>query len=273
MLSAVTPALERYDMADAARALYTFFWSEFCDWFVEISKPALRAGGADGERARQTLHYLLEGTLRALHPFMPFITEEIWQKMPGAGESVMVSAWPEPVASWRDDAAEQQMGTLMEVVVAARKLRANQNVPTAQAADITVATPSQAARQVIEANRTAILMLARGNSVVLTAEMGQQTGMAEVIHCFGEPASVSIAVKSSEQEMKAQRARLEKELAHLGEEEQGLSTKLRNTEFLSRAPRQVVEKVESRYREVTERKRVLEEQLLGIDTALGERKP
>jgi valyl-tRNA synthetase len=203
---------------------------------------------------------------------MPFITEEIWQKMPGAGESIMVSAWPVPDASWRDDAAEQQMATLMEVVVAARKLRANQNVPTARAVDITVATPSADAQQVIEANRAAILMLARGNSVVLAAESGQQAGMVEVIHCFGEPASVSIAVKSSEQELRAQKARLEKDIARLGEEEQALTGKIRNTEFLSRAPRQVVEKAESRLREVSERRKALEEQLLGIGTALGEQK-
>jgi valyl-tRNA synthetase len=272
MLSAVTSALGRYEMADAARALHTFFWSEFCDWFVEMSKPALKTAGADGEHAKQTLHYILEGTLRALHPFMPFITEEIWHKMPGAGESVMVSAWPEPEASWRDDAAEQQMETLMAVVVAARKLRANQNVPPARAVDITVATPSADAWQVIEANRAAILMLARGNSVVLAAETGPQAGMAEVIHCFGEPATVSIAVKSSEQELRSQKARLEKDSARLGEEEEALTRKLQNAEFRSRAPRQVVEKAESRLREVAERRKALAEQLLGIDTALGEQK-
>ncbi len=272
MLSAVTSALGRYEMADAARALHTFFWSEFCDWFVEMSKPALKTAGADGERAKQTLHYILEGTLRALHPFMPFITEEIWQKMPGAGESIMVSAWPEPEASWRDDAAEQQMETLMAVVVAARKLRANQNVPPARAVDITVATPSADAWQVIEANRAAILMLARGNSVVLAAETAPQVGMAEVIHCFGEPATVSIAVKSSEQELRSQKARLEKDAARLGEEEEALTRKLQNAEFRSRAPRQVVEKAESRLREVAERRTALAEQLLGIDRALGEQK-
>jgi valyl-tRNA synthetase len=192
--------------------------------------------------------------------------------MPGAGESVMVSAWPEPEASWRDDAAEQQMETLMAVVVAARKLRANQNVPPARAVDITVATPSADAWQVIEANRAAILMLARGNSVVLAAETGPQAGMAEVIHCFGEPATVSIAVKSSEQELRSQKARLEKDSARLGEEEEALTRKLQNAEFRSRAPRQVVEKAESRLREVAERRKALAEQLLGIDTALGEQK-
>jgi len=271
MLAAVTPALEHYDMADAARALHTFFWSEFCDWFVEMSKPALRAGGADGERARETLHCILEGTLRALHPFLPFITEEIWQKLPGAGESIMVSVWPTPDASWRDDAAEQEMATLMEVVVAARKLRANQNVPAARPVDIAVATASADARRVIEANRAAILMLARGSSVTPTAATGEQVDMAEVIHCFGDPASVSIAVQSSQQELLAQKARIEKELARLKEEDEGLSEKLRNTEFLSRAPRQVVEKAEARHQEVQDRRGALEEQLSGIKTALAQR--
>jgi valyl-tRNA synthetase len=115
-------------------------------------------------------------------------------------------------------------------------------------------------------------MLARGNSVVLAAETGPQAGMAEVIHCFGEPATVSIAVKSSEQELRSQKARLEKDSARLGEEEEALTRKLQNAEFRSRAPRQVVEKAESRLREVAERRKALAEQLLGIDTALGEQK-
>jgi valyl-tRNA synthetase len=114
-------------------------------------------------------------------------------------------------------------------------------------------------------------MLARGSSVTPTAATGEQVDMAEVIHCFGDPASVSIAVQSSQQELLAQKARIEKELARLKEEDEGLSEKLRNTEFLSRAPRQVVEKAEARHQEVQDRRGALEEQLSGIKTALAQR--
>jgi valyl-tRNA synthetase len=234
-----------------------------------MSKPALRAGGAEAGQARQTLWYVLEGTLRVLHPFMPFITEEIWQKLPGTGESIMVSRWPWAEESRRDSEAEREMDTLMQVVVAARKLRATQNVPASQSVEITIATGSAASRRAIEANRAAILLLARGTSLSFAAEASGPTGMAELVHCFGESATVSIAVKSSAQELNAQRARLERDLARLRSEEAGLQQKLANAEFMSRAPRQVIEKTESRLREVRERRAALEEQLSAIDVMLA----
>jgi valyl-tRNA synthetase len=274
MLSAVTSALGRYEMADAARALHTFFWSEFCDWFVEMSKPALKTAGADGEHAKQTLHYILEGTLRALHPFMPFITEEIWQKMPGAGESIMVSAWPEPEASWRDDAAEKQMETLMAVVVAARKRRAERDreIQPADRASVSVYAQDERTRRVIEENRETVGRLTGGMGVSVIAERPPEGMIVEVIYCFGEPAWVAVPVHMDETHYVRQKARLEKDSARLGEEEEALTRKLQNAEFRSRAPRQVVEKAESRLREVAERRKALEEQLLGIDRALGEQK-
>jgi valyl-tRNA synthetase len=261
-------------MADAARALHTFFWSEFCDWFVEMSKPALKTAGADGEHAKQTLHYILEGTLRALHPFMPFITEEIWQKMPGAGESIMVSAWPEPEASWRDDAAEKQMETLMAVVVAARKRRAERDreIQPADRASVSVYAQDERTRRVIEENRETVGRLTGGMGVSVIAERPPEGMIVEVIYCFGEPAWVAVPVHMDETHYVRQKARLEKDSARLGEEEEALTRKLQNAEFRSRAPRQVVEKAESRLREVAERRTALAEQLLGIDRALGEQK-
>ncbi len=206
MLAEVESALSQYEMAEAARALHAFFWSEFCDWFVEMSKPALRAGEAEAERARQTLHFVLEGTLRALHPFMPFITEEIWQKLPGAGESIMVSSWPAGDESWRDEEADRQMEALVQVVVAVRKLRATQNVPAAQGAEITVATASREVRSVIEQTKAAVLLLARGTGLRFVSEPSPEPGMAELVHCFGGPATISIEVKSSAEELRISEA-------------------------------------------------------------------
>ena len=94
----MTGALEDYRLDQATSALYDFFWSEFCDWYLEMAKPALRSEETEAaDAARSTLAYVLENALRLLHPFMPFITEEIWQQLPhaeGARESIMISAWP-----------------------------------------------------------------------------------------------------------------------------------------------------------------------------------
>jgi len=269
MLSAVEAALGGYEMADAARALYGFFWSEFCDWFVEMSKPALKAGGADCERARQALHFVLEGTLRALHPFMPFITEEVWQRLPAAGDSIMVAQWPQGDPGWRDEEAERQMEALMPVVVAARKLRADQNVPPTRQVSITVATAAEEAHCVLRANQEAVLLLARGSELALTSDPGGRPAMAEMVQCFGHRAAVWIGASFSRPELEAQRARLERELSRLREEEGRLAGKLSAPGFLSRAPAEVVETARQRLAQTQGRRATVEAQLSDVRLALG----
>jgi valyl-tRNA synthetase len=268
MLGEVSDALSRYNMADGARGLHTFFWSEFCDWFVEMCKPPLRAGGGAAQRARETLWFVLEGTLRALHPFMPFITEAIWQQLPGAGDSIMIAPWPRAEASWRDEAAEREMEALMQVVAAARKLRAEQHLLPAQRVKVMVATGSASARQVLERERQAVLLLARGSELAVAADASERPALAEVVHCFGETATVSIAAAASRQELEAQRARLERELERLKQEQAGLAQKLAAPEFLSRAPETVVQKTRAHYAEVSERCEAVAGQLAEVRRAL-----
>jgi len=269
MLEAVDVGLMAYEMADAARAVYEFFWSEFCDWFVEMCKPALRAGGEAAERTRQTLWYLLERTLRVLHPFMPFITEEIWQHLGADGESLMAARWPEADPAWHDPAAEREMDALMQVVTAARKLRSEQNVPPGQRVRITVATASGETREVLGADEEAILLLARGEAVVLAVGEEERPAVGEVIHCFGEPAVVSIAVPLSRADLEAQLPRLQKELARLQVEEARAAAKLVNPDFLSRAPAAVVQKARAQHAEAKERREAVARQLAEVERSLA----
>lgn len=269
MLAAVDQGLARYEMADAARALYEFFWSEFCDWFVEMSKPALRAGGAVGEGMRQTLWYVLERTLRTLHPFMPFITEEIWQQLGGGGETLMLADWPQAEATWREVEAEQEMEALMQVVVAARKLRTEQNVPPAQRVKILVHTAAHRTHAVLRANQEAVLLLTRGEGLTLAETGVPEQAVAEVVHCFGEAVVVSIAAQVSREELLGQQARLSKDLDRLREEEARLAAKLENQEFTSRAPQAVVEKVQAQLAEAKERREAVARQLAEIARSLA----
>lgn len=268
MLARLSAALAEYQMAEAARAVHSFFWSEFCDWFVELCKPPLREGGAVAQRARETLHYLLEGTLRALHPFMPFITEEIWQQLPGAGESIMVSRWPQADPAWRDQAAEAEMDALMAVVTAARKLRADQGVAPSARVGLTVLAASAEARRVVEANREAILSLVRGRALMVGADLAGRPAIAESLLCAGEPALVAIDAAASEGELRAHQERLEKELARLAKEEQRLAQKLANAEFLARAPEPVVEKARNQLAHVKERRETAAAQLAEVKRVL-----
>jgi len=268
MLETAGEALAAFELGDAARAMYEFFWSEFCDWFVEMCKPALRAGGKEAEAARQSLRFVLERTLRALHPFMPFISEEIWQKLPAAGEALIAARWPEPDSAWRDEEAERQMEALMEVVVAARKLRAEQNVPQGQWVSITAACGAEEARSVLASNEEAVLLLARGSDLSIGEDTSVRPTVAEVTHCYGAPAVVSISIAVSQTDLQERRKRLERRLAALKQEEARQGAKLGNNEFLRRAPAEVVEKARTRHAETQEERNGVEAQLADLAKSL-----
>ncbi|MCJ7823202.1 MAG: class I tRNA ligase family protein, partial [Armatimonadetes bacterium] len=270
MLKTAGEALAACELGDAARAMYEFFWSEFCDWFVEMCKPALRAGGEEAEAARQSLWFVLERTLRALHPFMPFISEEIWQKLPAAGEALIAARWPEPNAGWRDEEAERQMEALMEVVVAARKLRAEQNVPQGQRVSITAACEAEQARSVLASNEEAVLLLARGSDLTIGEDTSARPTVAEVTHCYGAPAMVSISIAESQTDLEERRRRLARRLAALEQEEARQGAKLANGEFLRRAPAAVVEKARARYAEIHEERTGVEAQLADLAQSLAD---
>jgi len=267
MLTAVDEALRRYEMAEAARALHGFFWSEFCDWFVEASKPAIQSGGREAERARQTLWFVLEGTLRALHPFMPFISEEIWQQLPGTAEALFAAQWPSAEASWRDEAMEQEFDALMQVVSAARKLRAEQRVPPNQRVAIKVACGR--ARDTLTQDAALVVFLARGSDLTLTADSEQRPAVSEIIECLGETAAVWIERQASREEMAAQAKRVERELDRLRQEEGRLAGKLGNAEFEQKAPEHVRRQAADRLAETQHRAAALEAQLADLNRSLG----
>src|SRR5581483_5267894 len=123
-IETVNAALSTYDMDDATRALYQFLWNDFCDWYVELAKPRLRAEGQERATAQNTLAFVLETTLRLLHPITPFITEEIWQALPHEGESILFAPYPQPNPAWNDPEAEAAMAATIETTRALRNLRA-----------------------------------------------------------------------------------------------------------------------------------------------------
>jgi valyl-tRNA synthetase len=264
MLATVDEALKSYEMAEAARALHTFFWSEFCDWFVEVSKPAIQQGGAAAERAKQTLWFILEATLRVLHPFMPFISEEIWQQFPGTGEALMVAQWPKTDPSWADANAEEEFDALMEVVVAARKLRADQHVPPGQRVSVRVATADSRLQQLAEDGREAVLLLARGSDIAVSGNLGARPAVAELVHCFGEPCAVWIERQVSREEILAQAKRVQRDLERLRQEDARLASKLESAEFQKKAPAEVKRKATERRQAALERIAALEVQLADL---------
>jgi valyl-tRNA synthetase len=266
----VTENLGEYRPDEAARRLYDFFWSELCDWYVEISKPALR-DRAEAGRTRRFLSFVFETALRLLHPFLPFITEELWQRLPHRGDSIMIAPWPKAVADWRDAAAEEEMALLMEVVAGVRRLRADMGVSPGARVTVTVQTGSPEAERLLSADSPLVAGLTRAESMNLVSQGGPPAGaLTHQFHWSGAEVVAWIEAVASVEELTRERDRLNKELARLSREVEGVESKLADPEFRTRAPAAVVEKVRSRQVEARAQQVGLRARLAEVESALRE---
>jgi valyl-tRNA synthetase len=256
----VRESLARYRFHDAASALYQFVWSDYCDWYLEIAKLSLyRAASPEARQATQhALVTVLEATLRLLHPFMPFITEEIWQRLPGAGESIMIAAYPCADRAPADDAAERDMTTLRDTVTAIRNIRGEMRIAPGVALSITV-RPSPEAGALFAETASLIGALARAE--------------VRVDPVASRPADTALAVIGASEvyvdlagvvDLAAERTRLEKEIRRAAEAVAFIEGKLGRAEFVERAPADVVEKERQRLREQRELREKLEGSLSWI---------
>ena len=234
---AVDRALASFRMNDAAQAIYEFLWRDYCDWYIEWSKP--RLAGEGGDAVRGVLLIALERSLRLLHPFMPFVTEELWRQLPAGlrgGESIMIAPWPEP-AEWSYPAESAAMELIQQVVGAARALRARYDVPPARRAPMTIAAEDPADRATLErfVDDIARLALASEAQVVDSAPRGE--GIAgEVVR-----GGVEVAVRLADLvDVARERERLGAEIAGVERLLGSARAKLADERFVSRAPAEVV---------------------------------
>lgn len=261
-VEAVSTALENYRLDQATQALYDFFWNEFCDWYLEMAKPALRhedAGVANATRG--TLAYILDNALRLLHPFMPFITEEIWQQLPhaeGARESIMISDWPTARPELRYAASEAQMSLLMQTVSAVRKLRAEQGVNPSQRVDIAIACENDEVQRLLRENEAMVLVLARGEKLTLS---GTAEGAGEQFFWNEVPVLAAISRELSPEEQQKEVEKITRDLQKIAEEMEKLNARLANPNFADKAPAAVVAKVRADLAELEQRQKALRERL------------
>jgi valyl-tRNA synthetase len=242
---AVRRALRRYRFNDAASALYQFIWHELCDWYLETAKLSLYRGEdpAARQRTQHTLVTVLEQTLRLLHPFMPFITEEIWQQLPHRGESIMIAPYPRPRVSRADAAAERDMGLVIELVTALRNIRGEMQIAPGVGLNATARVAGEHAgvfrdqAALVEALTRTRLRLDPG-AVRPPATALAVVGATEV---YIDLAGVVDLV--------AERQRLAKETARVEETIAFLTQKLDRSEFLERAPGEIVERERMRLAE------------------------
>lgn len=231
--------LEKYELGEALRAIYDFAWDEFCDWYVELAKLRLYKGTPQEQYTAQTvLSTVLRGILEMAHPFIPFITEELWQQLPHTGDSIMLAKYPNGEGAQLYAAEEKQMQTVMELIRSIRNMRAEMNVPTGKKAPLVLA----AEESVLEPIRMAesyILQLASAERITFIGPADPIPDKAAKTHVRGIDAYLPLAgLIDLEKEI----ARIEKEITSTEQELKRLSGKLSNPGFLAKAPADVVEK-------------------------------
>ncbi len=234
VVSSVTENLEKYELGLAVQKLYDFTWDVFCDWYIEISKARLTGiDSAAADTARAVLVYVYTGILSLLHPFMPFITEEIWQSMPHTGKALVVAPWPQ----FRDDldfsAEESEFEKIMAVIKAVRNRRAEMGVPVSKKAKVCIVSSSP---ETFRAGAAYICRLASASEV----EVGDSFQSEGAVRIVTDAATVFIPMRElvdAEKEL----ARLHKELENAEKDKEFIEKKLSNAGFVAKAPAAVVE--------------------------------
>ena len=235
----VTDNLEKFEIGVAAQKLYDFIWSEFCDWYIELVKPRLYGEDTASNLAAQiTLVDVLSGTMQLLHPMMPFITEEIYQHLPGTEKSIVISKWPEYNEARFSPEQESNMEIVMEAIKSIRNIRAEMNVVPSRKAKVLIIATDEKVKSAIEAGSIYFERLASASEVLL---ISQKTQIPE--------GAVSVVIAGAEiflpleelVDMDKEKERLNKEKENLEKEIQRVSGKLSNQGFVAKAPPNVIE--------------------------------
>ena len=235
----VTACLDDFRFSDAAHALYEFLWHEFCDWYIELIKQRLYY--TDDPISRETVQSvasdILERTMRLSHPIMPFLTEEIWQRLPHEGDSIMVAPWPEPNPAWEDSVSENSMQTIMDVIESIRSIRGEMNVAPSSEVEILIKAPSAESRNLLETHLADYLpSFTRISSVSIAESLEKPVACATAV--VGD---LTIYVPlAGVIDIGAERNRLEKRLGKLTADLTATRKTLENPKFIERAPEAVV---------------------------------
>ena len=245
----VTGLLERFELGEAGRAIYDFIWSEVCDWYIEIAKPRLYNKEAAAERAtaQHVLATVLVSAMKLLHPYMPFITEEIYQCLPHEAESIMISKWPVADESLVNPEAERGMNAIMDSIKAIRNMRAEVNANPGKKIPA-IMLVSEDLREVVANNDSYIKLLGGIDNLELRPLNGEkpENAMAAVVTGIEVylPLAGLIDVEKETQ-------RLSKELAAMEKDLQRAGGKLNNAGFLAKAPEDVIAKERAKYEELS----------------------
>ncbi|WP_226526316.1 valine--tRNA ligase [Metabacillus niabensis] len=250
----VTKLADKYEFGEVGRLLYNFIWDDFCDWYIEMAKlPLYGEDEAAKKTTRSILAYVLDNTMRLLHPFMPFITEEIWQSLPHQGESITIAAWPTVNEDLTDHKAATEMKLLVEVIRAVRNIRSEVNTPMSKQIPMTIKAKDQGVLAQLENNLAYIEKFCNTSSLNIVTEVtANEKSMTAVV----TGAEIILPIEgliNIEEEIK----RLEKEREKLDKEVERVQKKLGNEGFLKKAPEKVIEEEKAKEKDYLEKRDIV----------------
>lgn len=259
----VTDLFDRFEFGEAGRQLYNFIWDDFCDWYIEMSKETLYG---ENEAAKQTnkavLVYVLDQSLRLLHPIMPFVTEEIWSKLPYEGTSLVVASYPVVEASFEDEKAIVGIGVLKELIRSVRNIRAEVNTPLSKPITLLIQTNDSAIEAFLQQNTNYIERFCNPEELVIAPDLqAPELAMSAVL--TGATIYLPLAgLINIEEEI----SRLEKELAKWQQEVKRVQGKLANERFVANAPADVVEQERAKEADYLAKETAVKERIAQLKT-------
>ncbi|EMR05191.1 Valine--tRNA ligase [Bhargavaea cecembensis DSE10] len=249
-IETVTKLADKYEFGEVGRALYNFIWDDFCDWYIEMAKlPLYGEDEAAKKTTRSILAYVLDNTMRLLHPFMPFITEEIWQSLPHEGESIVAAKWPVADPSLSDEQRAGDMKTLMDVIKAVRNIRAEVNTPMSKKVALAIRTHDDSTQAALENNRGYIERFCNPETLNISRDLAAPDKSMSAVVTGAELFMPLEGLINIEEEL----ARLEKELGKWQSELKRVEGKLSNERFVSKAPAAVVEEERAKQKDYQEK--------------------
>ncbi|MGG3798295.1 valine--tRNA ligase [Metabacillus fastidiosus] len=250
----VTKLADKYEFGEVGRLLYNFIWDDFCDWYIEMAKlPLYGENEAAKKTTRSILAYVLDNTMRLLHPFMPFITEEIWQSLPHEGESITVASWPKVNAELTDEKAAAEMKLLVEVIRSVRNIRAEVNTPMSKQIQMQIKAKNEEVLTQLESNRAYVERFCNTSELVIATEIVNDEKSMTAVVTGAELILPLEGLINIEEEIK----RLEKEKEKLDKEVERVQKKLGNEGFLKKAPESVIEEEKAKERDYVEKREIV----------------